>query len=86
MHEMSLAMEICRIAEAHAGPAGPARIVEVGVEVGDAAGVEPENLEFCLETLLSQPPFRRAVPCLARLPGDVLRVSYLEVDDGSPDD
>ena len=86
MHEMSLALEICRIAEQHAGRAGPAQIVEVGVEVGDASGVEPANLEFCLEALLSQPPFRRAVPRLARLPGDVLRVSYLEVDDGSPDD
>jgi Zn finger protein HypA/HybF involved in hydrogenase expression len=86
MHELSLAMEICRMAEQHLGGAAPARLVEVGVEVGDDAGVEPDNLLFCLETLLKEPPFRDAKPVLIRQPGDVLRLSYLEVDDGRPDD
>ena len=36
-----------------------AELVTVGVEVGDDAGVEPESLAFCLETLLAQPPFGR---------------------------
>jgi len=86
MHELSLANEICRIAEANAGTAGPAAVREVAVEVGDESGVEPESLTFCLEVLLSQPPFGAARPRLIRRPGDVLRVSYLEVDDGRPND
>jgi Zn finger protein HypA/HybF involved in hydrogenase expression len=85
MHELRLASEICRIAETHAGPAGAAAIREVAVDVGDTSGVEPESLTFCLEVLLSQPPFAAARPRLFRLSGDELRVRYVEVDDGRPD-
>jgi Zn finger protein HypA/HybF involved in hydrogenase expression len=86
MHEMSLALEICRIAEQQAGPSGAGQVRTVGVEVGDDAGVEVSSLTFCLEALLAQPPFTQARPVIDRLPGDVLRVSYLEVDDGRPHD
>ena len=86
MHELSVALEICRIAEERLGAEGAASLVAVGVEVGDQAGVEPDNLAFCLEALLSAPPFRSARPDVVRLTGDVLRVSYFEVDDGRPAD
>ena len=86
MHEMSVALEICRIAEQQAGPGGAASVATVGVEVGDDAGVEISSLAFCLEAVLSAPPFDRAKSEIKRLPGDVLRVAYLEVDDGRPDD
>ncbi|HET8622352.1 MAG TPA: hydrogenase/urease maturation nickel metallochaperone HypA [Gemmatimonadales bacterium] len=85
MHELSLAMEICRIAEERAGHAAP-RLVTVGLEVGDDAGIEAANLEFCLETLLTLPPFRGARAAITRAGGDGLRVSYLEIDDDGPDD
>jgi len=58
----------------------------VGIEIGEDAGVEPENLAFCLDVLLQKPPFGRATPRLVRLPGTDLRVTYLEVDDDGPDD
>ena len=83
---MSIALEVCRITESHVGPAELVNVLEVGVEVGDDAGVEVDSLEFCLEALLSHPPFGRARPCIERTTGDVLRVSYLEVEDGDPDD
>jgi Zn finger protein HypA/HybF involved in hydrogenase expression len=86
MHELSVALEICRIAEERLGPEGAATLLAVGVEVGDLAGVEPDNLTFCLEALLSAPPFGHARPEVVRLSGDLLRVSYLEVDDGRPAD
>jgi Zn finger protein HypA/HybF involved in hydrogenase expression len=86
MHEMSVALEICRIAEERAGPGGAASVAAVGVEVGDDAGVEISSLAFCLEAVLATPPFRGAKPEITRLSGDVLRVAYLEVDDGRPDD
>jgi len=78
---MSVALEICRIAQEQVGLAVLADVLEVAVEVGDRSGVEPENLEFCLEALLDRPPFGRARPVLIRLPGEVLRVAWLEVDD-----
>lgn len=84
MHEMSLAMEVCRIAEERVGREGLPRLREVGLAVGLDSGVEPESLEFWLETLLTSPPFVSARAVLDVGPGDDLRVTYLEVDDGDP--
>jgi Zn finger protein HypA/HybF involved in hydrogenase expression len=85
MHEMSVALEVCRLAEERLGEATDT-LVAVGVTIGDDAGVEPENLAFCLEALLAGPPFRGAEPRILREPGDALHLSYLEVtDDASPD-
>jgi Zn finger protein HypA/HybF involved in hydrogenase expression len=85
MHEMSVAMEIARIAEVKLGQTAP-QLVSVAVDVGDDAGIEPSSLEFCLEAVFSTPPFAGAKPVILRCAGDVLRVAYLEIDDGSPED
>jgi Zn finger protein HypA/HybF involved in hydrogenase expression len=79
---MSLALEICRITEEQVGREALPRVREVGVEVGVASGVEPDALEFCLEALLSHAPFDGARVVMSTEPGDDLRVTYLEVDDG----
>jgi Zn finger protein HypA/HybF involved in hydrogenase expression len=81
MHEMSIAMEVCRIAEDQVGLDAMPRIREIGVVVGVRSGVEPESLRFCLEALLERPPFDRARPALELTAGDDLRVAYLDVDD-----
>lgn len=81
MHEMSIALEVCRIAETRLTPEALPRLVSVGLIVGDDAGVEPSNLQFCLDALLAQPPFNGATAKIARQPGDELRVDYLEVDE-----
>ena len=87
---MSLATEVCRIAEQHLAAAGvdglPPRLLELGLEIGDEAGVELENLLFCVEALLAAPPFTGAKAVATRVPGDVLRLTYLEVEDGGSDD
>lgn len=82
MHEMSVALEVCRLAEEEVGAAALAAVTALGVEVGDESGVVVENLEFCLEALLSRPPFGRARPVMERRPGEVLRLAWLDVDDG----
>lgn len=82
MHEMSIALEVRRMAEERVGREAVGRVRIVGLEVGDEAGVEPENLAFCLEAVLAAPPFSGARPVIARRAGDVLRLAYLEVDDG----
>jgi len=84
MHEMSIALEVCRIAEEQVGSDALPAVRAVGLEVGEQAGIEIGNLVFCLETLLAAPPFTGAAPVIERRPGDVLRVSYLEVEDGRP--
>jgi Zn finger protein HypA/HybF involved in hydrogenase expression len=86
MHELSIALEVCRMAEERLEPEELPLLVSVGLEVGEEAGLEPANLQFCLEALLAAPPFAGAHPVITRLPGDTLRLAYLEVDDGRPDD
>ncbi len=85
MHEMSVALEVCRMVEERLGSDAPT-LVEVGLDVGADCGLEPENLAFCLEALLAQPPFRGARPVIHRLVGDELRLTYMEIDDGRPND
>ncbi len=86
MHEMSVALEVCRMAEERLGPRALPSVVAVGLEVGDDSGVELSSLSFCLETLLATPPFSGAKPVIARRPGDVLRLAYLEIEDARADD
>jgi len=81
MHELSIALDVCRIAEEHVEPERLARITAIGLDVGDRAGIEVDNLQFCLETLLGSPPFGNARPMIRRLSGDELRVTYVEVED-----
>lgn len=80
MHEMSIALEVCRIAETRLADDELPRLVGVRLIVGDDAGVEPANLQFCLDALLAQPPFAGATATIARCAGHELRVDYLEVD------
>jgi Zn finger protein HypA/HybF involved in hydrogenase expression len=82
---MSVALEIARIAEEKLGDTAP-QLVTVAVDVGDSAGVEFSSLEFCLEAVFATPPFAGAKPQIMRCAGDVLRVAYLEVDDGRTED
>jgi Zn finger protein HypA/HybF involved in hydrogenase expression len=86
MHELSLALEVCRMAEAHLQPGAVGQLRAVCVEVGNDANVEVENFRFCLEALLDAPPFAGAVPTIVTRPGPDLRLAYLEVDDGRSDD
>jgi len=85
MHEYSIALEVCRLAETQVGADTVAQVATVALEVGDDAGVEIDSLQFCLEVLLKEPPFSGATPIIQRCQGDVLRLDYLEVDDGRPD-
>jgi Zn finger protein HypA/HybF involved in hydrogenase expression len=86
VHELSLALEACRIAELNAEPHGAGAVRAVAVEIGVDTGIELDNFRFCMEALLSGPPFAGARLELIPCGGDDLRVSYLEVDDGRPDD
>lgn len=75
------------MAEAQVGAERLGHLITVGLDVGDDAGVEADNLAFCLEALLRAPPFGRARPHITQHAGDVLRLSYLELDDeGAPPD
>ena len=80
MHELSLAIEIGRLAEARLG-ASVARCVTVGVDVGTESGVEPSALEFCLEAVFSHPPWTGAKPAISCPDSDAFQLTYFEIDD-----
>ena len=82
MHELSLALEVCRLAEEVLERERGTAVRAVGVEVGAEAGVELENFRFCLETLLLEPPLQGARAVILPVPGEALRLTYVEVDDG----
>lgn len=86
MHELSLALEVCRLAGDVLEREGGQAVRAIGVEVGAEAGVELENFRFCLDALLTEPPFTGARAELQPVPGDTLRLTFVEVDDGGPDD
>ena len=86
MHELSLALEVCRLAGDVMAREHATSVRSIGVAVGADAGIELENFRFCLDALLLEPPFVGARAELQPVPGDVLRLSFVEVDDGRPDD
>jgi hydrogenase nickel incorporation protein HypA/HybF len=51
MHEMSIAQSILEAVETEAGRRPGARVVEVGLRIGEWAGVDPEALRFCFEAM-----------------------------------
>jgi Zn finger protein HypA/HybF involved in hydrogenase expression len=81
VHELSIALEICRVIEERLTPVQRPQLVELGLEIGEESPLEVPNLEFCLDTLLAHPPFAGAEVSITRTAGDDTRVSYLELDD-----
>ncbi len=84
MHEFGVALEIGRLVEAQAAPLPAGAVTAVGLEVGDRAGVEPANLQFCLEAVFGGPPFARVALVLDRTDGPDVRLTWVEVDDEHP--
>ncbi len=81
MHEMSIALAICQMAEDRLGVDALKQVTRVGLTVGDSSGVEPTSLEFCLDTLLGAPPFGGGKSVITRSADDALQLEYFEVDD-----
>ena len=86
MHELSIALEVCRLAEEVCARERGVAVRSLGVEVGDDAGLEVSNFRFCLDALLTEPPLAGARAEILPLAGDILRLAYVEVDDGRPND
>ena len=84
MHEMSLALEVCRLAEEQVGLDALPRVCTLGLEVGQGSGVAVENLAFCLEALLTSPPFGEARAVIQRTEGAGVRLQWLEIEDVTP--
>ena len=78
---MSVALEVCRLAEEQVGRDALPRVTRVGLEVGESSGIVGDILVFCLDTLLAQPPFRTARAVIRQISGAALRLDWLELED-----
>jgi hydrogenase nickel incorporation protein HypA/HybF len=51
MHEMGIASSVLEAAQQEASGHPGARVLKVGVRIGEWAGVDPESLRFCFDAL-----------------------------------
>jgi hypothetical protein len=56
------------------------RICTVGVRLGQYAGVDPDSLRFCFESLVKNTPLDPLSLDITLCAGDELVIAYLEVD------
>ena len=56
MHELGIANSIFEAVRTEAQQRAGARVCKVGLRVGEWAGVDPEALRFCLESLAKDTP------------------------------
>ena len=56
MHELSMARDILEIIRGHVPPGSA--VESVRVQVGELAGILPENLHFCFTSLVADTPFK----------------------------
>ena len=88
MHEMAIAEGILDIAREHAARERSARIMKIGLLIGEMAGVEEHALRFCFSSLVHGTLAQDAELSIKRVPlvgrcgacGRELRVEYLEMD------
>jgi hydrogenase nickel incorporation protein HypA/HybF len=60
MQELTMARDILEIIRAHVPPGSEGGVETVRVQIGELAGIMPENLDFCFQSLLADTPFNGA--------------------------
>jgi len=82
MHEMSIASSVLEGVRKESARRGGVRVVTVGLKVGELAGVDPESLRFCFETMVAGTDLAPLALDIEFCPGgDELQFSYLEIDE-----
>jgi hydrogenase nickel incorporation protein HypA/HybF len=61
MHELSIAATILERAQRASAQHGDARVIKVGLRIGEISGVEPDALSFGFEALAKDTPIEGAV-------------------------
>lgn len=61
MHELSIANSVLQVVKAEAERHPGARVLTVGLRVGELAGIDPAALTFCFESLVKDTEFEPLV-------------------------
>lgn len=81
MHDMSIATSVLDVVRAEAALRPGARILKVGLRIGELAGVNPDSLTFCFEVLVRGTDLDPLELAIENLPGGELDVAYLELEE-----
>ncbi len=81
MHEMGIADAIITAARAEAERRPGARILRVGLRLGELAGVDRESLSFCFEVLVKGTDLDQAALAIEPTPRDELEIAWLELEE-----
>ncbi len=68
MHEMSVAQNILGIVQQHLPEHLHSHASVIRLRIGDAAGVVPESLEFCLNAIIANTPLHSVSLSIERVP------------------
>ena len=61
MHELSIAQNILEIVREHLPAGVSCQVKSVRIKVGDGAGIVPDSLDFCFNTIIAETPMQGAV-------------------------
>ena len=61
MHELGIANSVFEAVRTEASHHASARVCKVGLRIGEWAGVDPEALRFCFESIVKDTPFEPLV-------------------------
>jgi len=81
MHELGIATSIIEKVKAEAARRPGARPVRVGLRIGELAGVSPDSLTFCFESLVHGTELESVALSVETPAGDELELTYLELEE-----
>jgi hydrogenase nickel incorporation protein HypA/HybF len=81
MHEMGIADAIITAARSEAGRHPGARVLRVGLRLGELAGVDRESLTFCFDVLIKGTDLDKAALAIEATPCDELEIAWLELEE-----
>jgi hydrogenase nickel incorporation protein HypA/HybF len=80
MHELGIAQEIIGIVEKELATRPPARVLAVGLRLGELSGVDSESLSFCFDCIKSGTSVESAELRIERTVADELDVAFIEME------
>jgi hydrogenase nickel incorporation protein HypA/HybF len=81
MHEMGIASSVIEAVRAEAARRPGARVVKIGLRIGELAGIDQASLTFCFEVLVKDTDLEPAVLAIEDATCDELDLAYLELEE-----
>jgi len=81
MHEMGIASSVIEAVRAEAARRPGARVIRVGLRIGELSGVERDSLSFCFEALTRETELENAVLAIEGASRDELDLTFLELEE-----